>query len=341
MKLKTFILKLFLFSIPFILLFSLYIYLDPFKVIRHYDSYYISGKPSYISLNKDFISTENWINRHEKHQYNSFILGNSRSMFYEIDTWKNFVNEPREKCYHFDASGESIFGIERKLNFLAEKQAPLKNVLLVIDDQLLNQAENSKGHLFLKHPALTGENKYTIQLESLKAFFDFKFLRSYLDFTFSGKVKDYMKKEFLLDDRPFFYDSVTNEVQQKYFEEKIKANPDDFYVPIKNIFYDRDTITQIFAPQVIKEKQLALLQSIKKIFTKGNTSYRIIISPNYDQKKLNPTDLRILKDIFGESNVFDFSGINKYTNNYRNYYETSHYRPPVSNELMRIAYSQK
>ena len=36
--------------------------------------------------------------------------------------------------------------------------------------------------------------------------------------------------------------------------------------------------------------------------------------------KLNESDLIYLKDTFGEDNVFDFSGINEFTNDYRNYY---------------------
>ena len=40
----------------------------------------------------------------------------------------------------------------------------------------------------------------------------------------------------------------------------------------------------------------------------------------------------------GEENVFDFSGVNEFTNEMTNYYETSHYRPKVCKELLRIIY---
>ena len=54
--------------------------------------------------------------------------------------------------------------------------------------------------------------------------------------------------------------------------------------------------------------------------------------------KLNESDLIYLKDTFGEDNVFDFSGINEFTNDYRNYYEISHYRPHVARKILEIVY---
>jgi hypothetical protein len=339
MSIKRLFIKLLLFSIPFVCFVLLYLFMDPFKVVRQYDSYYNSGQPNYISLNKDHISTQNWLNHHNKYGYDSYIFGNSRSLYYEVNTWKDYIGVPYQKCYHFDASGESIYGIAKKFEFLDRQQAKIKNALVVIDGELLNKADNSAGHLFLKDPNISGDHKFKFQLESIKAFFDFKFLTSFLDFKMSGQIKEYMKKEFLLDDRTFYYDNVTNEIQQQQYEGIIKNNPTAFYEPRKDVFYARDTTKQQVTPKVIREAQLQLLSSIKNILQKNKTNYRIVISPLYDQKKLNPEDLKILKDTFGEKNVFDFSGINDFTKDFHNYYETSHYRPHIAAAVMRIIYS--
>lgn len=45
--------------------------------------------------------------------------------------------------------------------------------------------------------------------------------------------------------------------------------------------------------------------------------------------------MEILKDIFGYENVFDFSGINEYTNDIHNYYERGHYRPILGALLLQ------
>ena len=338
MKIRLFIVKLLIFSIPFLFFVGFYFYLDPFKVVKHYESYYHSGRPNYISLNKDFISTENWVNHHAQYDYDSYIFGNSRSMFYQIGTWKNYISADSAKCYHFDASGESIYGIAGKFRFLAAQHARLRNVLIVMDAGALNKADNSAGHLFLKDPRISGQNRVAFQTDMLKDFFDFDFLRALLDFKWSGKIKDYMTKDFLLDDKPFSYDYVTNEVRMDYYEEMIRKNPADYYVPRADIFYPRDSTFQAVSDAVIRPPQLQLLDTIRRILQENHSNFRIVISPLYDQKKINPADLQTLRKLFGENNVFDFSGINEITRNKYNYYEVSHYRPFIADKIMRIIY---
>jgi hypothetical protein len=89
---------------------------------------------------------------------------------------------------------------------------------------------------------------------------------------------------------------------------------------------------------VIKNNQRQMLEEIKKIFTKHHTSYRIVISPQYDQIKFNPEDLRYLENLFGKDFVFDFSGRNILTGTYNNFYDVFHYRPQVSRQIMEIIY---
>ena len=76
-----------------------------------------------------------------------------------------------------------------------------------------------------------------------------------------------------------------------------------------------------------------------EVFQTHHTNCKIIISPEYKQIRLNPADVEQLKEIFGAENVYDFSGINKYTNNIRNYYEGSHYRPCLGRQLLDSVYA--
>ncbi|RFM28167.1 hypothetical protein [Deminuibacter soli] len=337
MKVRLFLKRLFLFSLPLVPFVVLYLVLDPFKVIGHYAAYYRSDKPNYISLNKDFVSTENWINHYPEYHYTSYIFGNSRSMYYEVGRWNNYIHENPDNCYHFDASGESLYGIEKKIDFLNNRKAPIKNALVILDYATLNQTHNSEGHLFSKDPHLSGQMPIAFQLACFQAFFDVKFFRAYLDFKLTGKVKDYMKKEFLLDDRPLDYNYITNEVRQSVYEKMIAHNPADFYQPRQAIFYTRDSIEKT-SPVIIGAPQLQLLNHMHAIFAGMQTSYKIIINPLYDQLKLNPADVQTLKGIFGENNVYDFSGKNNITDNLQNYYETSHYRPHVAEQIMEKVY---
>ena len=92
------------------------------------------------------------------------------------------------------------------------------------------------------------------------------------------------------------------------------------------------------APQVLREKQIGLLQEIKRICRTHDTDVKIIISPDYLQVNINPADVKTLKRFFGKRNVFDFTGINEYTDDIRNYYEPGHYRPVLGARLMERIY---
>ena len=84
-----------------------------------------------------------------------------------------------------------------------------------------------------------------------------------------------------------------------------------------------------------------MLYKIKSLIDESKTNCKIIISPLYNQIKFNPEDLIILQNIFGTNNVYDFSGINEYTNNTLNYYENSHYRPILCDQILSIIYKDR
>ena len=103
------------------------------------------------------------------------------------------------------------------------------------------------------------------------------------------------------------------------------------------VFYDRETTSQ-FEPVSILNNQKLMLENIATILKKHDSNAKIVISPLYDQLQLNEKDLAYLKNLFGPNNVYDFSGINRITSDYKNYYENSHYRPHVAKEIMDTIY---
>ena len=192
--------------------------------------------------------------------------------------------------------------------------------------------------MYLSHPNTCTTNKILFQLEYLKTFFTPKFLYAYLDFRISNKVKEYMKNDYLLNDIPLSYNLKGNEIKFTEFENNIKLNPTIFYNNTKmQVFYKRDS-NQVISKKVIETEQLKLLTEIQEVFKENKTNCKIVISPLYNQIKINEADVVLLKRIFGDMNVFDFSGINTITNDYHNYYESSHYRPHITNLIMQEIY---
>jgi hypothetical protein len=51
--------------------------------------------------------------------------------------------------------------------------------------------------------------------------------------------------------------------------------------------------------------------------------------------------LSILEKIFEKQNIYNFSGVNAITNDYRNFYDGIHYRPLVATQMLENIYQNK
>jgi hypothetical protein len=341
-KRLRFFIKTGYFSLPFVVFFLIYIILDPFKVVRSYDNYYDNYDGSKLvygaTVDRDYVNTALFDRYYQEHKYNSYIFGSSRSTHYEIADWKCFLDE-NSSCFHYDAMGESLYGIYKKIKYIDEKKRKIDNVLLILDYATLSQAKSSELRYFLLISPRLEKYKNIIPFHTthISAFSSPSFFVAYLDYRISGKIKPYMKGK--IGDNELLYDLKTNEMIAPLGEEFIKKGA--YYTEEKmKIFYQRDSI-QHYWPVVIQEPQKKMLSEIYEVFCKNRTNFKVIISPIYDQKKLNKQDSEYLKLLFGAQNVFNFSGINEFTNNYINYYDDSHYRPHVAKEIMRLIYQNR
>ncbi len=332
---EKFIRKAVLFSLPFLAIIALYFVFDPFKVLYQYDSYFDKKVNGTVFLNTDYVATANFDNRYPEEGYNSFIFGNSRAWFYRIADWQKYIgNEP---AYHFDAAGETLYAMHKKFLYLDTKDVEIKNALIILDQSILSKVEPKNGHLGIISPQLVGyQNNFDFHVANVKGFLNVLFLYGYLDYKISGKLKRYMYRKRLIESRPFTYDPVENELSFYYYDSLIQKNR--YYLDDKmEEFYERKP-GKIYSQETIFQPQKVMLEEMAQILRKHNTDYRIIISPLYNQEYLAKEDLDYLNRLFGSSNVCNFSGVNSITEDFSNYYEKSHYRPPVADKLMRQAY---
>lgn len=168
------------------------------------------------------------------------------------------------------------------------------------------------------------------------AFLDRRFLKAYADYRITGHAKPYMSAQGVLDHRPFVYDSISNELRFESFEELIASG--EYYTEDRmKPFYKRDGELR-FASPFIAPKHETMLDAIARHFSAMHTDYFIVISPLYNQIKMNTSDVTMLKQIFGEQRVYDFSGVNRFTADYTHYYERSHYRPHIAKAVLDSIY---
>ncbi|WP_026994226.1 hypothetical protein [Flectobacillus major] len=330
---RLFFATLLQFSIlPFVLLLGLlagYWYFDPFRVLKTYSDF---SNPVVIP-NRDYVSTEVFIQHYPQYHYNSFILGSSRTMAFKPKHWQKYLGT-NDTPYLFDASNESIYGIYHKLKLLDNRGVKIKNVLLIIcRDRTFTHTSNQIGHLYIKHPLVSGESSLDFQAQFLKAYFSPEFLFKYYLYQLCG-YSDWMQG--VIENKQILYDTKDNTITIPAQEAAITRFPERYYAAKMHVFYKRNSETTDRVAR-IKPLQKAMLAEIKQLFLKHKTAYKVVISPLYDQVKLNPKDKAILEEIFG-NNIYDFSGKNTFTQSYTNYYEASHYRPTVGDSILRYIY---
>ena len=322
--------KIILLLLPLIVMLAVYLAFDPFEVVYSYRSHY---NDTMINYNWDYNQTETLLRNYSVRRYDSFIFGNSRSSAFITRDWRRFADS--SGMLHFAAMNESLYGIHRKVLLLSKEHMPVRNALVILDTQVLSATVNSTGHLFIKHPKVSGENSLVFHLTFFREFMDIPFFIGYLDYKLTGKVRPLFRSRF---SERITYDPVTGDKNLVDREKMIEESPERYYDDKRSVFYPRDLSKEQYSSPVIKEIQIRYLQDIKNVFTENRTDYRIVISPLYDMKRLHPADLATLKEIFGSSRVFDYSGNNCFTRDVHNYYDGSHFRPRVGREIMGQIY---
>ena len=331
-----FILKLFIFLIPFISLLAVYFLNDPFMVLKHYDRY--DNSP--VMLNESYIGWQMYMNNRDSIAFDSFIMGNSCTMASPCREWEKYLNGGR--AIRLFGNAESIAAIYKKLQALEENGAEIKNLLLILDKESLGKDQLLNGHNYVLPPALSGISNFSFQEKFCQAFFFPNFLLPYLDYKIFHQYRPYMKG--VINPYGVVRDPVTNDAINPR-EEMIQREGEAYWESHKKEFQKtrdpnyRNGKYRKGEP-FLWQAQIELLEEINQICRKQNTSVKIIISPDYSQISINPTDVEILKRFFGDTNVFDFSGINEYTNDIHNYYERGHYRPILGTKLLKRIYQE-
>jgi len=331
---KKFIIKILILIAPIIFIIMAVVYVDFFKIFGIQDY----GSNQKIELNREMITTKTFNDLRKVEKYNSFIFGSSRSQAYKCENWETYLND-QAKPFHFDASGEGIWGVSKKVEYIDELNDTIKNALIIVDRHLLSRTYLKEGHMYIPMPCVSKLSIIKYYGTFLKASLHPKFLIANLDFSIFKTHREYMGH--LIHDSKY-YDSLNNRNCDVWYgyDKEIKYDSLKYYTEKnkKGVFFQRSN--QEVSPCLVTPEETERLLSIKNIFTKHKTDYKIVISPMYDQIPMEVEQIQLLEDVFGKQNIYNFSGKNNFTNPIHNFYETSHYRPHVANEIMKIIYDK-
>ena len=330
---KQFIIKIFKFTLPLILIISTVIYIDFFKIFGFQD-YYSTQE---VSVNRGMITSTTFNHYREIENFDSFIFGSSRSQAFKCKNWIQYLDK-NTKPFHFDASSENIWGLTKKVEYIDELKDTIKNALVIIDRTTLTGTSPREGHLFISTPFISKTSKTEYYLTFLKASLNLKFLTAYIDYSIFKTYRSYMGS-FIKKSK---YSKITNNKNCDIWyglDKEIEYDSLGYYTKKveEGVFYPR---TRVYKSECnVTLKEINQLKKIKNIFKKHNTKYGIIISPTYDQLEMEKSQIELLEEIFGEENIYNFSGENEFTENIYNFYEDSHYRPNIANKIMELIYN--
>ena len=329
---KKFIVKFLVFAAPLVAFTLLYFVADPFRVLRPYNDYY---KDCHVEPDRDFVATELFLKHHQKYSYDSFVFGNSRSRAFECRDWVRY--EKGASCFHFAANGEVLYGIWAKVRLIDKSGSGLKRALLVLDPITLAGTSDLKGHLYVKHPALSQRSWFSFQCIFFAAYYEDLFFVKFADYYLFHRWRPYMRG--VIQEEPLLFDPVTND--DIYAPETTDPGEiERYYAERKNQFYERKASGSPPSAAVIGPEPLRMLEDIRQIFERHETRVKVVLSPLYDQVPFNPQDLKVLQDLFGKENVLDLSGVNEFTADIHNYREYIHYKPKVAREILRRIYGE-
>ena len=290
---------------------------------------------SFIPKNRDYVSTEVFLNNIETYKYDSYVFGSSVALFVRPSIWKEYLHKDAH-VFSFDASRENIAGIWSKIKYIDEKGYPLNNALIVIDYNFAFEEPDRKNSLFMKDPRIFRSSVYNFQYKHFIKVFDLRFIGALLDYLVNRNFKPYMSS-YLLNEQSCL-DLISNEYQNFSIQEELKQDSIGYYQRRADKFPEQDGQFREYRPQ-ISEAQIEMMREMKSIFGKMSTNYRIIVAPNYQQISVNRSDLEIIRMIFGEEAVFDFTGINNITDEISNFYDPLHFKVFVGKQLLDIVYS--
>ena len=220
---KLFYLKISVIILPLLVLLSFYIITDPFKVIHSYrfENYY---DWQHWELNREVAGVENLKIRLAQNDVpDAYIFGNSRSVVFRCDSWESFLKDS-SKPFHFDAAGESIYGVYRKVTYLDSKNIKLKDALLICDVGLLSRVTNEYDATHIKHPDISGESKFAFQANFIKCYFTNLFCVKQIDFILFGKVRNYMRDIFAINPGYISVEAYKNDYTYQKYDAMLKKD---------------------------------------------------------------------------------------------------------------------
>lgn len=337
--------QLFLLSLPILCIVVSFFVFDPYGFFLPLEQ----KSTALIPVSDDYIAVERYLQNTPQQHYNSFTFGNSKTLAFLTSDWCNYIQPCRP--FKFGVPGECIFNIYNKLKLIDAHGDSIKHVLILLDNKLFLNFKNTQkffqGPAYIHHPYSMDGTWMEFYSAYLKFYFaDFAFMKvaKYkLSGSYTQDMESIFKKPISSENKnnELTYLPLSNEVINTAAEALLTKDSTAYFNANKSKFVNRSSAQTENTNWKIKEEDLEFLKEIQTLFKKHHTKYTFILGPNYDQIPFPITEKIKLQQLFGDENIYDFTGVNSITNAISNYYEQSHYRITVGKQLLQKIYTQQ
>ena len=324
-----FVIKCLLLALPFFVLIAVYVVNDPYMVIYKYNKY----DNSYLFPDESYVGWRTYMKNRDKQHFNTFIMGNSCTMAFKCSSIERILGNGTHAIRLF-GNNERLSSVYLKLKALEKYHAKLDHVLIISDASMLMNTALAPSAQYILPPEMTGDGNLYFQSVFFQSFMDPNTVIKYLDFSLFHHYRKSMQG--LINPYGQVRNPVNCEAENPH-DKEIASEGDSYWKINKDFFYKQ---TPRMGDKIIGPSQMVLLRQIKAICMRNHCDLEFIIGPEYDQTKLNPSDIASLESVFGTSHVFDYSGVNSFTNDVRNYYDKAHFRTTVGDSILRAVYGQ-
>ncbi len=272
----------------------------------------------YLNVNVRFLKFEHLIKA--RGPYDAFIVGSSRANFMDVHLASRLSGL---HYYSLASAAEQLDRIHRKLEWLKEQGMPVRQVILALDFDFMFLADDlTETTLVTKeHPAVSGESVTDFYLPYV--------------IQFDGNNWKKLFKEVVIQKKPvrFTFETSTGHWFYPDRDQDIARDPEKY-------------LKERFSYEIPYERgdhrmpvNLARLMVLVRFLDEERIPRIVVINPyhHYAFENFSKEEYRTwLKEVVAICGaVWDFSGLNPVTQDDHLYYESSHFRWPVGDRVLK------
>jgi hypothetical protein len=266
-------------------------------------------------------------------RYNTFLLGNSKTMAILSSDW--FEHIGIQRFFKLGTPGESVLNMRRKLEYVASTGASVEHVILLVDNKVLQNVENTHPHfegpVYMK--SLCSSDLFAVEqlAQGFRYYLaDAYFLEHWLHLfkTWRGRSSGSIENDIADRNSPF-----TNEVIRTDMEERLQRDTAAYLVALP-------TPRLAAGPSAVSlhPRDRVHLRAIRDLLVRSGSDHHVIFGPEYNCAAIPADIVAEFVEIFGWEHVHDFSADTAFCGKPVLYYEANHYRPVVGRAMLEQVY---